>query len=324
MEASAACHAGGSRVKPGKMILHCNLAGGKAVLWSKQFLMKSILAITMLVSVAATAQSSKEGDFHLDKEYTITATGTLELQASDAKVFIVGSPRATAHVKIDREVTTKGLFFGTDEFRVDVTERDGNLSIREHSHSSASGIVGYYNEKYTINLEVPEGVSLMIKGDDGDYFIKTVHGSISLDLDDADVELTECKGNQFNIKLDDGDLRMDRGRGLLEVDADDADIDIKNASFTTIHARVDDGDFIVETTLAENGNYTVYAQDGLVAMRILGGGGRFDIRHDDARVSTEGGFEIVDRSERRTQITTASGTARIDIRADDARIRLVR
>lgn len=119
-------------------------------------------------------------------------------------------------------------------------------------------------------------------------------------------------------------MRMDRGTGLLEVDADDADIEIKNASFTTINARVDDGDFIVETTLAENGNYTVDAQDGLVAMRILGGGGQFDIRHDDARVSTEGGFEIVDRSESRTKITTASGTARIDIRADDARIRLVR
>lgn len=290
----------------------------------KRFTMKALLTAALFISFAATAQSTKDSDFHLDKEYSISATGTLELTASDAKVFIVGSARTSAHVKIDREVTTKGLFFGTSEFRVDVDERGGDLSIRERSHNSASGIVGYYNEKYTINLEVPEGVSLIIEGDDGDYFIKSVQGAIELDLDDADVELTGCKGNSFKVKLDDGDLRMDMGRGLLDVDADDADIEIKNASFEKIMARLDDGDFIVETSLAEKGDYTVDAQDGLVAMRILGGGGRFDIRHDDARVSTEGDFEMVERSENRTQITSANGTARIDIRADDARIRLVR
>jgi Putative adhesin len=287
--------------------------------------MKSILTTGILLSVfAVSAQSTKIGDFHLDKEYKIEATGTIYLDASDAKVFITGSNRVTAHVKIDREVTSKGMTFGEREFRVDVIEQSGNLNIREESKGTSVGVIGYYNEKYSINIEAPEGVSLVINGDDGDYFIKAVNGSIELDLDDADIELTGCLGDSFKVKLDDGDLRMDTGRGTLDVDADDADVEIKNASFQKIMAQLDDGDFVIETTLDDNGDYFIEAQDGLVSLKVLGGGGRFDIRHDDARVITEGGFEITEKSEDRTRATLASGNAKVEIRADDARVRLIK
>lgn len=287
--------------------------------------MKQLFSIAaFIVAVSVSAQSTKDGEFHLDKEYKINTKGILKLDASDAKVFVTGSSRTTAHVKIDRVVTTKGIVFGDQEFRVDVYEEGGNLSIREDKRGSSVSMVGYYNEKYTITLEVPEGMSLMIDGDDGDYFIKSVHGSIKLDVDDADVQLTGCNGNSFDIKLDDGDLTMDGGHGSLEVDADDADIEIKNASFEKISAEMDDGDFVIETSLVDNGSYFINAQDGLIAMKVLGGGGRFEIRHDDAGVNASDGFEVVERSEDRTRVTTANGNARVEIRADDARVRLSR
>lgn len=282
------------------------------------------LVITVLTVSAAMAQTENFGNYHLDKEFKVGATGTIQLNVSDAKVTITGSARSTAHVKIDREVTVKGLTFGDQEFRVDVNEQDGNLSIREYKRGSVSGIVGYHSEKYIVTIEVPAGVSLTIDGDDGDYVINAVNGSIELDVDDADIDLINCKGNFFNIKLDDGDLRMNTGRGELELDADDADIEIKNAAFEKITAEMDDGDFIVETTLAETGNYFVTMQDGLVALKVLGGGGKFEIRHDDASINAGEGFEIVERSEKRTRVTTGSGNARVEIRADDARVRLTK
>jgi Putative adhesin len=206
--------------------------------------MKSLAAFFLaLTGFSAFAQSMKSGDYNLDQEYKLDAKGTIYLNSSDAKVFITGSARPTAHVKIERQVTTKGWVFGEEEFRVDVTEQNGNLSIRERSNSSGVGIVGYHYEKYVITIEAPEGASLVIKGDDGDYFIKTVHGAVDLDLDDADVELTGCLGSDFKVRLDDGDLRMDAGKGILEVDADDADVIIKNASFEKIMANLDDGLF---------------------------------------------------------------------------------
>ncbi len=287
--------------------------------------MKTLFATGIILSsFSVLAQSDKTGDFHLDKEYKMESTGVIHLSSSDAKVFITGSSRATAHVKIDREVTTKGLIFGEEKFTVDVAEQSGNLLIKERSGSTHVGMVGYYNEDYTITIEAPAGASLVIRGDDGDYFIKAVNGSIELDLDDADIELAGCLGSNFKVRLDDGDLRMDRGKGTLEVDADDADIVIKSGSFEKIMADIDDGDFVVETSLSENGNYYIDGQDGLISFTVLGGGGKFDIHHDDARVVAEGNFETVEKSEDRTRLTLANGNAKVNIHADDARVRLIK
>ncbi len=280
--------------------------------------------VFILTAVAVSAQSTKSGNYNLDQTYTLKAGGTIFLSSSDAKVTINGSTRTDVHVKIRREVNTKGWVFGEEEFTVDITEQGGNLSIKERSRSSHVGIVGYHYEQYTIDIEAPEGASLAIKGDDGDYLVRTVHGAIDLDLDDADVELVGCLGSDFRVRLDDGDLRMDTGKGTLELDADDADVLIRNAAFEKIMATLDDGDFVVETSLAATGDYFIDSQDGLVSFTVLSGGGKFDIRHDDARVITEGAFHVVEKSEDRTRLTVGNGNSKVDIRADDARVKLIR
>ncbi len=288
--------------------------------------MKTIFTLLFFsFSFALSAQSDKNSDFHLDKEYKFSNTGTLTLKCSDAKVFISGSDRKTAKVKIDREVETKGIVFGGhDEFNVEVEELNGNLHINESKSYSSSGLVGYYHEKYSISINLPEGASLVVKGDDGDYRINNIDGAISVDLDDADLELKACSGSKFKFKMDDGDIVMDEGKGALEIDADDADVKITNGSFTSILADIDDGDLIIETSLSDNGNYYINAQDGLIALTVTNGGGKFDIRHDDARVTTEGKFQTIEESENRTQLTIASGTSKVDIHADDARVRLIK
>jgi len=286
--------------------------------------MKSIIIVFgLFLSLSAIGQS-KDVDFHLDKEYDISPTGTIKLNASDAKVYITGSTRKKAHVKIDYEVITKGLTFGSREFSVDVSENNGNLEIREISSSVSVGMIGYTNEKYNITIEAPEGTSLNVRGDDGDYWIRNIGGAISLSLDDADVELRDCTGNSFSFRLDDGDLSMDQGRGSLDIDADDADVRISNAHFDKIAADVDDGDLVIETTLADNGDYRIDAQDGMVSFTVLGGGGQFNVRHDDAHVSVQGDFQRVEESENRSTLTLASGKANVDIRVDDGRVRLIR
>jgi hypothetical protein len=285
--------------------------------------MKKLLTLAMAsISLFSIAQSEKMTDYHLDETYKMNSSGTITVNSSDANVFVTGSNRKDVHVKIDRVIETRGFVFGSQEFSVDVTEANGNLSIREHRRSSSVGVVGSIYEKYTINIEAPAGASLVLRGDDGDYYIKTVHGKMDIDVDDADVELTGCQGDDFKFRLDDGDIKMDEGKGVLDVDADDADVIIKNARFSKINADMDDGDFLVETSLTDGGDYYINCQDGLISLTVLGGGGKFDVRHDDARVITMGGFTQEEESENRTKLTLAKGTARVDIRADDARIKL--
>lgn len=275
-----------------------------------------------LISAFSVAQPSKMGNYHLDKTYSLNPKGTITLHSSDANVFITGSARPDVHVKIDRVVETKGFVLGNHEFSVDVSEVNGNLSVREKNGSGSISVVGYIHEKYAINIEAPEGASLVLRGDDGDYYIKTIHGAMDINLDDADVEFTGCQGNQFKFRLDDGNLTMDEGRGTLDVVADDVDVEIADGKFDKILADVDDGDFVIETTLTNSGDYFISGQDGLISLTVLGGGGQFDIRHDDARLITEGAFSEIERSEERSQLTLANGKAKIEIRADDGRIKL--
>jgi hypothetical protein len=284
-----------------------------------------IITIVLLAcfSTAAIGQTTRMGDYHLDQEYKMNEKGMISLRCSDARVFITGSKRANVHVKIDREVESKGFVMGDEEFTVKVEEQNGDLVIEERKSSNVS-IVGYYNEKFTVNIEAPAGVSLRIRGDDGDYFITTIHGAIDMDLDDADVELAGCDGDNFVFRIDDGDIKMDKGRGSLELSADDADVEIQNARFSKINAGLDDGDFIVQTSLEDNGDYYIDSQDGSIFFTVAGGGGKFDIRHDDATVRSDAAFETVEKSDERTRLTLGTGTAKVDIRADDARVRLAK
>lgn len=278
-----------------------------------------LLALSLsLLTLGLSAQ-----DFHLDKNYKVSATGTIDLGSSDAKVFITGSKRSNAHIKIDREVTTEGIVFGgNQEFSVEVVEENGNLRLREKKSGTSVGVIGVYNEKYRIEIEAPEGMSLVIRGDDGDYYIKNVNGSMDMSLDDADVELADCKGAKFRFSLDDGDLKMDQGKGSIEIDGDDSDIVIYNAQFTSVNADVDDGDLRIETSLDNNGEYFFKSQDGLIALTVMSGGGEFDIRHDDGHVDTQGQFNVISKGEHTTRLNLPKGSAKVTMRADDANIRL--
>lgn len=280
-----------------------------------------LLSLGLLVSLAVFAQ---DDDFHLDKEYAISATGTIDLSSSDADVIITGSSRsATARVKIDRTVTIRGWYKSSGDFKVDVETENGNLRIRERENSVNIGVIGYFDEKYKIEIEAPQGTSLVIRGDDGDYFIKNIQGSISMNFDDGDAQLVNCTGSDFKFRLDDGDLKMDAGKGSLDVVADDADIEILNATFTSINARFDDGDFIVHTSLANGGDYEIDSQDGTVELNVLGGSGVFSIRHDDSQIDADGEFNTLEDSDTYTKLSLGSGTAKVSIRADDASVRLI-
>jgi hypothetical protein len=115
---------------------------------------------------------------------------------------------------------------------------------------------------------------------------------------------------------------MDQGRGKLEIVGDDADVEIYKAHFSSIRADIDDGELIIETTLADNGDYFIESQDGTIALNITGGGGEFDIRHDDGGVITEGNFKTLEESENNTRISLGNGSAKISVKADDARVKL--
>lgn len=283
--------------------------------------MKSTLLLSLCYLFINVTGFAQDQEYHMDEVFKIDKDGMVALTSGDAEVTIKGTDRKDVHVKVDRKIVTKGLSWGSSDFEIDVEMRNGDLFIRERSRGNIS-MLGYSREDYKIDIEVPYDVSLDINGDDDNYVISDINGSIAMDIDDGDAILQNCKGSNFRFKIDDGDILMDGATGQLYLRADDGDLKIKNATLSNIDAVVDDGDLMIETSLADNGEYYLKADDSDIILDITKGGGSFKIIHDDSRISTSDKFSLMDKSESRTNLKLGNGTARIEIRADDARVQL--
>ncbi len=264
---------------------------------------------------------AQDNEFHLDQVYAMDADGTIELYSDDARIFITGTDRNDAHVKIDRKLETDGIVSGQKDFNVAVTTSAGNLTIRQHEEGNIS-VAGSIREEYTIEIEAPQGVSLHLRGDDDDYEIRHIQGAITIQNDDGDAELRGCGGEYFSFDFDDGDIRMDEGRGTLIVHLDDGNFEVRDGQFNAIEAKNDDGELRIETSLADEGQYSIETSDAAVELKITGGGGAFHIRHDDSSLDASNAFQRVEEDEHFTRLQLPSGNARVDIRTDDSQLRV--
>ena len=278
------------------------------------------LTLLLLLSLSVTVVYGQDSDYSLDEKYSISKSGTLYLRTDDANVTIKGSNRSDVHVDITRKVDTKGVTWGSDEFTIEVEERDGDLLVKENNRSSYTGVIGYIREEYEVVIEVPHSVNLELKGDDDDYRITDVSGEVYINADDSDITLRNCTGDSFRFDIDDGDIDMDKGNGSLVLDIDDGDTFIEDATFTSMDVSMDDGEFTVETTLSDDGDYDIRSSDGRINIVVLDGGGIFKVSHDDSSVRASDEFDLKEREENRTVFELDGGNARLQIRCDDSRV----
>ncbi|MGK7370724.1 MAG: DUF4097 family beta strand repeat-containing protein [Candidatus Halalkalibacterium sp. M3_1C_030] len=282
----------------------------------------TLLLFPFLLFLTLHTEAQTTDEFNLDKVYSIEDSGTISLNSDDANVTIKGSDRNDVRVKIHYKLSVKGLAIGeNEEFEMIVEERNGNLNIYEKERDFGNKVVfGSTDEEYRITIEAPRGVSLDLSGDDEDYRISSIDGSISVEADDSGIELNDCNGDEFNIKLDDGELYMDSGKGSLRVNIDDGDVRILNGDFSSIEVETDDSELDITTRLADNGDYTFDLDDGDLRLNIAGGGGEFEIRHDNADISASSEFEQTMDDDDRSQYSLPGGNATVSISTDDGDI----
>lgn len=279
----------------------------------------------ILICLPVLLWSQKNQEFNLDETFTLKSNGTLHMNTDDADIKITGSNRSDVRVVIFRKMKSGGIRWGGDEkdINVDVYSRDGDLYINDRPSNGVSwAIMGYSYEEYRINIEAPLATHLDIEGDDDDYRVRNIHGSIDMRVDDGDIELLDCRGSEFEFRVDDGDLVMDGGKGKLYADIEDGDLEITNGSFREVVAKADDGNISIETTLNNLGNYRMSSDDGSVEIYVTRGGGSFEVSHDDSRISVGPDFNVIEKSDHHSTYKLAGGNASVDIRADDGSVRL--
>ena len=283
--------------------------------------MKNLSILFLLMAIGLPGFSQQSIEYHLDETYPLKVNGTVYLSAHDATISIVGEDRQDIAVKVDYQVNSKGIEWGTREFYMEVTPADGNLYITEH-RKGTKGIVGYSSTEYNIIIKAPKGSSWDIKGDDDEYKIRTINGSISIVADDADVILKGCQGKQFYFDLDDGNISMDQAAGQLTSRMDDGNLEIANSSLETIDYRGDDGEVALQTSVGPNAMFKFIGDDAQYDIVITSGGGTFTIKHDDGRIDYDSNFRLMDKEEERLVLSLTGGRGKVVISGDDIKVNL--
>lgn len=288
--------------------------------------MSRILLTIILFSIPVlfSPVHAQTDEFNLDQTYSIDSGGTINLQSDDAEVRIIGTDRDDVRLVVHYKLTVRGITFGrSNEFEIIVEEQNGNLTIREKDRDfGSSGIIGFSSEEYTIDIHTPRSVNLDLEGDDEEYDITGIDGFIHLAADDSDARISDITGDDFSFSLDDGELEMNGGSGRLRVQVDDGDIQIDDSDFSEMDVDSDDSDIEITTSLSNDGHYRFDLDDADLTLNITGGGGEFDIRHDDSDISSSREFENIRDDDDHSVYRLMGGNARITIRSDDGDINL--
>lgn len=282
-----------------------------------------LACFTFLFIVFAFQTHAQDYEYNLDETYAINKNGTIHLNSDDAEVSITGTDRSDVHLVVSYKLDVDGWEIKSgDKFKMEVEHKNGNLHILEAESEQNRILVGNVQEEYRITIEAPRDVALNIKGDDGSYDISDLNKGIIVNTDDSEININNVKGNEFVFDIDDGSIEMDEGRGKLELHLDDGDFRVRKGNFTDIDAEFDDSEVEVTTTLADDGMYDFEMDDGDLRLNITGGGGEFDIHHEDTDISASNSFEEVSTDDDRSIYRLSGGKARIDIDSDDGDIDL--
>ena len=282
--------------------------------------MKNLLLV-LLITGTTFSFAQKSNEFHLDQSYKVNKSGTIELLSDDADVSIIGQSRSDVAVVINRVVNQGGLRFGDAEFYVEVKEINGNLHIIEHSESNGV-MVGYISEDYEIKILAPKGINLDLRGDDDEYKINNIDGSIKIDADDAEITIGSCNSTYFDFDIDDGEIHIDKASGTLKARLDDGELKILNAAFTNIDFVGDDSYVYIATSLSASGDYNLRGDDAEFEIDVLGGGGTFTISHDDGHIRAGSAFDLTYESDNKSTFKLPGGTSQVNFRGDDLSVRL--
>jgi len=209
---------------------------------------------------------------------------------------------ALADVTVSREVT------------------GGHLNI-EAEVSTGVGIGAFGGGFEAVDVRVPQGTRVTRLGiDDGSGEVTKVAGDITLNVDDGIVEAGPVEGD-LDMTVDDGTVRLG-DVGSVSGELDDGDLEMTEPA-TVGHLNVDDGD--LELAIEDiDGDVTVQCDDGDITAQVVPTiDATVVAKADDNAVHLEGGlFDSVTTTEETTRGRIGEGTDRLTVEVDHGEVQM--
>lgn len=217
----------------------------------------SLLVVAGYAQPAAAEEISR--DYH--ETFDVNPDMRLVLEHGDGDVEISPWDQDTLEVKVRYRARASNVGWSKSTgFKVDFQQEGNKISVIAHEPRRVNvGISSYREYEYRFTIKAPGYLDLNLEGEDGDVVIGDWTGSISLDLEDGDVELSNIDAPRTELTLEDGDLEIDGIRGHLDIELEDGDVEIFDCETERGRIRAEDGDITVDRC---SGSFEVAIADG--------------------------------------------------------------
>ncbi len=282
---------------------------------------KAFFTLYLAFCVLPAFSQQEELQFDLSKTYPLDTGATVILISKNATVNIVAGLRNDVALKVHYRASAKGLKLGETDFKMEVTQPEGNLQIKEVVTGNQR-VIGKLDKEYTIDMQIPAYASLDIRGQDDHYRIKAVRQNMRIAVDDAHIEVYDFAGDELNITADDGEVQVVGGRGKLHLRLDDADLKILKGEFSQIDYRGVDGDIYAENSLLSNTLLKFSGDDNTINLVITRGGGSFRVQYDKSKLEYDRNFRMTNKDRHFTTLALTGSRGKVVIAGDNLKVKL--
>lgn len=224
--------------------------------------------LIILLALTYTMTLSGQEIFEYNETHKIGNGQTLHLSSNDASVNIKGTSQNNATIEIYREAT--GNMTKKEDFRFDIEEKNGDLFVTEIRKQANVNFMGYLNIKqYTIDIILPHNVKLELEGDDDNYNIANIDGSIEITYEDGNVNIENSKTPSIIIKGDDGNLSISNLKGDFKTTIQDGNLTMNDCDIDNFNVRIDDGN--IKLNACSTGHTDIQTEDGNIYLDVVKG-----------------------------------------------------
>jgi|GEM_PF-1630108 len=224
--------------------------------------------LIVLFLIAFSIFSNAQETYKYNDSHAIGDGQTLHLSSNDANVNIKGTNQNKASIEIYREAT--GNMAKKEDFRFDIEEKNGDLFVTERRKQANVNFMGYLNIKqYTIDILLPHNVKLELEGDDDNYNIANIDGSIEITYEDGNVNIENSKTPSIIIKGDDGNLAISDLKGDFKTTIEDGNLTMNDCDIENFNVRIDDGN--IKLNACSTGHTDIQTEDGNIYLDVVKG-----------------------------------------------------
>lgn len=242
-----------------------------------------------------------------DESWAVGPRPDVHVQVDDGHVRLHAGPAGRVRAHVEYSLKHWGLVIGTGEPSVVFEHKDDQVWITARDPRGI-GVIGAVDEKFTVDVTVPEEVLLTVRTDDGAVDCEPLKGRFTFETGDGAVRAHGLRGD-MDISSGDGRVVLDDLEGRLHARTGDGHLSV-TGRFDVLDLRAGDGriDASARPGSKVTTAWSVETGDGAVTLRVPSDiAALLDVRTQDGSIIVELPITTQGRMSRRELVGELNG-----------------